>query len=138
MMRARYEDYTGVDSVRAGLTTTRSTGRRYPELTIARSTLCVLSRTAASAKPTSTVLGADENDTSTSTSTGVASIPTRVYDASFESIGKNVRGKSAIARDGRTPPCRQSTRLTVDMSLPCDSGVFIHRPRNILVDDASG
>jgi len=36
----------------------------------------VLSRTAASARPTSTVFGCDENETSTSTSTGVASIPT--------------------------------------------------------------
>ena len=58
--------------------TTRSTGRRYPELTMARSTRCVLSLTAASASPTRTVLGIDEAETSTSTSTGVASMPIKV------------------------------------------------------------
>ena len=53
-------------------------GRSVPELTMARSTRCVLSLTAASARPTSTVLGIDEAETSTSTSTGAASIPIRV------------------------------------------------------------
>jgi hypothetical protein len=46
----------------------------------------VLSLTAVSARPTSTVLGADENETSTSTSTGVASMPMSVYEASFASM----------------------------------------------------
>ncbi len=73
-------------SAGARLITTRSIGRRYPELTIARSTRCVLSLTAVSARPTRTVLGFEENETSTSTSTGVASMPTSVYEASFASI----------------------------------------------------
>src|SRR5262249_7144579 len=70
----------------ARLITTRSIGLRYPELTIARSTRWVLSRTAASARPTRTVLGIDVGETSTSTSTGVASMPTRVYDESLASM----------------------------------------------------
>jgi hypothetical protein len=49
-----------------------------PELTIARSTRCVLSLTAASGNPTSTVLGSAPGETSTSTSTGNASIPNSV------------------------------------------------------------
>ena len=59
----------------ARLITTRCCGNRKPELTIARSTRCVLSRTAASGSPTSTVLGSPAGETSTSTSTGKASIP---------------------------------------------------------------
>ena len=62
-------------SAGARLTTILSLGRRKPELTIARATRCVLSRTAVSGRPTSTVEGRAPADTSTSTSTGTASMP---------------------------------------------------------------
>ena len=60
-------------SVGARLVTTRSCGRWNPELTIARSTRCVLSLTAASGSPTRMVLGIAACETSTST--GTASMP---------------------------------------------------------------
>ena len=62
-------------SAGARLITTRSCGRMKPLLTIARAMRWVLSRTAASGRPTSTVLGIAVGETSTSTSTGKASIP---------------------------------------------------------------
>ncbi len=62
----------------AKLMTTRSWGRTKPLLTIARSTRCVLSLTAASGSPTRIVLGIAAGDKSTSTSTGIASIPSSV------------------------------------------------------------
>ena len=62
-------------SAGARLITTRSCGRWKPELTIARSTRCVLSLTAASGNPTRMVLGIAACETSTSTSTGTASMP---------------------------------------------------------------
>ena len=64
-------------SAGARLTTIRSFGLLKPELTIARATRCVLSRIAASGSPTSTVAGRAPPETSTSTSTGTASIPNR-------------------------------------------------------------
>ena len=57
------------------LMTILSCGRMKPLFTKARSTRCVLSFTAASGKPTSTVLGSAPGETSTSTSTGKASMP---------------------------------------------------------------
>ena len=62
----------------ARLITTRSWGRMKPLLTIARSTRCVLSLTAASGKPTRIVLGIAAGERSTSTSTGIASMPNNV------------------------------------------------------------
>ena len=62
-------------SAGARLITTRFCGRWKPELTIARSTRCVLSLTAASGRPTRTVFGNPAGETSTSTSTGKASMP---------------------------------------------------------------
>ena len=64
-------------SAGARLMTMRSWGRMKPAFTSARSTRCVLSRTACSGNPTSTVLGSGDGEKSTSTSTGTASIPTR-------------------------------------------------------------
>ncbi len=119
-------------SAGARLITTRSIGRRYPELTIARSTRCVLSLTAVSARPTSTVLGTDENETSTSTSTGIASMPTNVYDASFASMAYPSRSMSTESlrpiRRAAPPRCRV-LRLRVKSSLPWPALGFIPRPR---------
>ena len=85
---------------------------------MARSTRCVLSRTAVSASPTKTVLGIDENDTSTSTSTGVASIPTRVYDASFASMVRPWDAAIGCGTLSNALTHRQKTPLAVDNSLP--------------------
>ena len=84
---------------------------------MARSTRCVLSRTAASARPTRTVLGIDDEETSTSTSTGVASMPTRVYDASFDSMGGPKYGTQGRS-DRRGKLEDLATSAQVDMSLP--------------------
>ena len=73
-------------SAGARLMTIRSWGRRKPALTSARSTRWVLSRTACSGRPTRTVLGNAEAERSTSTSTGTASIPTKLYVLSFASM----------------------------------------------------
>ena len=62
-------------SAGARLMTMWSCGRTKPELTIARSMRCVLSFTAASGSPTSVVFGTAPGETSTSTSTGTASMP---------------------------------------------------------------
>ena len=56
--------------------TMRSVGRVNPEFTMARSTRCVLSRTAASGNPTSIVFGNARGEISTSTSTAIALMPT--------------------------------------------------------------
>src|SRR5262245_59051882 len=66
---------------------------------MARSTRWVLSRTAASARPTRTVLGIDVGETSTSTSTGVASMPTRVYEKSLASIALERPQEGLAAND---------------------------------------
>jgi len=65
----------------------RSCGFRKPELTSARSMRWVLSFTAASGKPTSTVLGNAPGETSTSTSTGNASMPKSEKVCSLASTG---------------------------------------------------
>ena len=75
-------------SAGARLITTRFCGRWKPELTIARSTRCVLSFTAASGSPTRSVLGSPAGETSTSTSTGRASMPRSEKVLSLASIEK--------------------------------------------------
>ncbi len=65
-------------SAGARLMTIRSWGRMKPLLTIARSMRCVDSRTAASGRPTRMVFGTAPGETSTSASTGRASIPSRL------------------------------------------------------------
>ncbi len=57
---------------------------------------CVLSLTAASASPTRIVLGIAAGEMSTSTSTGLASIPNKEYVNSLASMGQ-------ADRRGRTP-----------------------------------
>ena len=59
-------------------------------------------------------LGSDEKETSTSTSTGVASMPTSVYDASFESIREPYPAGVQNRSGGDAPSCRQQcgSRLT--------------------------
>ena len=80
------------NSAGARLITTRSSGRMKPELTIARSTRCVLSLTAASGKPDQHRLGqSPPAETSTSTSTGKASIPN----------SENVRSLASMSGTGR-------------------------------------
>ncbi len=85
-------------SAGARLMTTRSCGRRKPELTIARSTRCVLSLTAASGKPTRTVLGSAPGETSTSTSTGKASMPTSEKVFSFASMVERMKDEGCLRR----------------------------------------
>jgi hypothetical protein len=84
----------------ARLITTRFCGRWKPEFTIARSTQCVLSFTAASGRPTSTVFGNPAGDTSTST--GKASIPSNEKVLSFAGKRPVVAAGSAIHKYG--PP----------------------------------
>ena len=74
-------------SAGARLITTRSCGRTKPLLTIARSMRCVLSFTACSGSPTRIVLGIAAAETSTSTSTGKASIPNSEKVWSLASMG---------------------------------------------------
>ena len=62
----------------AKLITTRSCGFVKPLLTIARSTRCVLSLTAVSGRPTKMVFGIAAEEISTSQSTDIASIPSKV------------------------------------------------------------
>jgi hypothetical protein len=82
------------------LITIRSSGRTKPELTIARSTRCVLSLTAASGSTTSTVFGSAPGETSTSTSTGSASIPNSENVRSLASMrrrrGEKVKGSNGV------------------------------------------
>jgi hypothetical protein len=56
----------------------RLEGKTNPLLTIARSMRWMLSFTACSGRPTSTVFGSAAGETSTSTSTGRASIPSKL------------------------------------------------------------
>jgi len=95
-------------SAGARLITTQSCGRTNPELTIARSTRCVLSLTAASGSPTSTVVGNAPAETSTSTSTGTASIPSREKVCSFANIRRLalVKGTTVVH-----PTARRKTRV---------------------------
>ena len=74
-------------SAGARLITTRFSGRMYPLLARARSMRWVLSLTVASGRPTRTILGEALGETSTSTSTGTASTPNRLYVWSLASIG---------------------------------------------------
>ena len=73
----------------ARLAAIRLWGRWKPELTMARSTRCVLSLTAASGSPTSTCFGSPLGETSTSTSTGKASMPTNEKVLSVASMSKS-------------------------------------------------
>ena len=73
----------------------RSWGLVYPLFTSDRPTRCVLSLTAASASPTSIVLGIAAGEMSTSTSTGFASIPSNENVKSFESICESTEYKSS-------------------------------------------
>ena len=61
------------------------------------------------------------NETSTSTSTGVASMPTSVYDASFASMGRPWDEAIEPSTQGDALAHRQKTTLAVDNSLPCDA-----------------
>ena len=84
-------------SAGARFTTIRSLGRLKPELTIARATRCVLSRMAVSGRPTSTVAGRAPPDTSTSTSTGIASIPNSENVCSRASMGLPFLSSAVVA-----------------------------------------
>ncbi len=84
--------------------TTRFCGRSNPELTNARSTRCMLSRTAASGRPTRIVFGKPAGETSTSTSTGTASIPCNANVFNLASMG-------SIVESGLAPrQCWQTCR----------------------------
>ena len=92
-------------SAGARLITMRLCGRWKPELTIARSTRCVLSLTAASGSPTRTCLGRPLGETSTSTSTGRASMPTSEKVLSLASMASHPplppgegQGEGAVVR----------------------------------------
>jgi hypothetical protein len=114
----------------AELITARSIGRRYPELTMARSTRRVLSHTAASARQTGSVLGDEEYETSTSTSTGVASMPTSVYEASLASTERpSAPGKGNETELADAPSRRPRNAVAVDNSLPRRRDRNIPRPR---------
>ena len=82
------------DNAGARFMTIRSSGRMKPELTIARSTRCVLSLTAASGKPTSMVFGSAPAETSTSTSTPSASMPNSENVRSLASMERRQRASS--------------------------------------------
>ena len=58
-------------------------------------------------------------ETSTSTSTGVASMPTKVYDASFASMSRPWVEAIEPSTQGDALAHHQKTALAVDKSLPC-------------------
>ena len=102
-------------SAGARLMTTRFCGRWKPELTIARSTRCVLSLTAASGRPTSMVFGRPAGETSTSTSTGKASMPSSEKVLSLASMCPSavgcVKRTAKVLRELLAPGyCRKSCR----------------------------
>ncbi len=118
--------------------TTRSIGRRYPELTIARSTRCVLTLTAVSASPTRIVFGRRRE---------------RDVDFHFDGHGINsiegIRGElrehaSAVSTLGPIRSGRRRTvvpprnRLAVDNSLPRPDQTNIPRKKTSTSGESSG
>ena len=96
-------------SAGARLITTRSCGRTKPLLTIARSMRCVLSFTACSGRPTSTVFGSAPGETSTSTSTGRRRCPGARRCAAW-------RAWRPVYRNGRGNPIMGGRRIALAVS----------------------
>ena len=106
-------------SAGARLITTRSIGRRYPELTIARSTRCVLSRTAASARPDQHRLGIGrEGDVDLDFHRRGVDADERIR-RELREHGSSVSAGSEIDQESAAPSQRLHKQRKVDMSLPC-------------------
>ena len=83
----------------------------------------MLSRTDNSGKPTSTVLGIEAGELSTSTSTGTASMPTRANVLSLANTGEHSRGSKTRFR--KTPVQRRRSAKPIPPMVFARDGTLV-------------